>query len=178
MASHGWPVLRGTYLDDAGYWFGRTGWVGLLPIDDDWQAKWTRDVGEIATWWADQPFSLLVACGHGVDGVELPAQAGPKVLRALDASEVRPPAMLTPVGSLVLFVQTIPEPRPLLVYASLRSAESWVPVPPTGQSGAPGSARYRWMLGASPCELGWELPELASVDEVISAADRHPANSR
>lgn len=178
MVGYGWPVLRGTYLDDGGCWRGRAGLVDLRPIDDDWQTAWTRKASQVAAWWAEQPYSLLVACGHGVDGVELPVQAGPKVLRALDASDVHPPAMLTPVGTLVLFVQTAPEPRPFLVSASLRSAGSWAPLPPTGQSCGPRSARCRWVLGASPCELRWELPELARVHEVISAAVRNPANTR
>jgi bifunctional DNA primase/polymerase-like protein len=178
MVSYGWPVLRGTYLDDAGCWRGRAGLVDLRPIDDDWQTAWTRKATQVAAWWAEEPYSLLIACGNGVDGVELPVQAGPKVLRALDASDVRPPAMLTPVGSLVLFVRTAPEPRPFLVSASLRSAGSWVPMPPTGQSGAPRSAQYRWVLGASPCEVRWELPDLTSVYEIVSAAVRHPANTR
>ncbi|WP_425415400.1 bifunctional DNA primase/polymerase [Pseudonocardia acaciae] len=120
MVSYGWPVLRGTYLDDGGCWRGRAGLVDLRPIDDDWQTAWTRKASQVAAWWAEQPYSVLVACGHGVDGVELPVQAGPKVLCALDASDVHPPAMLTPVGTLVLFVQTAPGPRPFLASASLR----------------------------------------------------------
>lgn len=170
MVSYGWPVLRGTYLDQSGCWQGRPRCADLSPVDEDWQTAWTRKASQVAVWWAEHPYSLLIACGHGVDGVELPVQAGPTVLRALDASDVRAPAMLTPVGTLVLFVQTAPEPRPFLVSASLRSAGTWMPVPPTGQSGAQGRARYRWVLGASPCEVGWELPDLAGVDEVISAA--------
>ena len=32
-AEHGWPVLRGAYVDEAGCWRGRADSVGLRPVE-------------------------------------------------------------------------------------------------------------------------------------------------
>ncbi|MGH3977871.1 MAG: bifunctional DNA primase/polymerase [Pseudonocardiaceae bacterium] len=116
FAGHGWPVLRGTYLasTDTGQaqWRGRTGAVGLRPVDDDWPAGWTIRSAQVAKWWAAQPYSVLIATGRGVDCVELPELFRLRVLDSLAAAAIRPPAMLTTAGTLVLFVCTPTGPVP------------------------------------------------------------------
>jgi hypothetical protein len=171
LACYGWPVLRGTYFDGTG-WRGRSGAVDLSPVDENWQSAWTREATQAATWWSVEPFSLLVACGHGVDCLQMPVSMGPRVLSVLRAAGVWPPAMLGPVGTVVWFVATDPGPRPFLVSASLRSVGSWVAVPPTGYYPGAGRSRgYRWVAGAAPGDVrGWELSERGRVYEVISAA--------
>jgi len=173
FAGHGWPVLRGTYLAhiDGGpsRWCGRQDAVGLRPVDDDWAVACTLQADEVARWWSAAPYSVIVVCGRGADCIELPSRAWPGLLTALHAAGCRPPAMLTPVGTLVLFVRTYTGPRPVLVAASLRSVDSWVAVPPTTAGhDARGSSRYRWLPDCCPEEGGWWLPELAQVYEVIT----------
>ncbi len=175
LAGHGWPVLRGTYRDEIGHWHGRSDAVSLRPIDDYWSTAWTLRPVEVANWWNAEPYGVLVACGHGVDCVELPGRHGQRMLDPLHRVGLHPPAMLTPLGTLVLFVRTHTGPRPNLVSMSLRSAGSWVAVPPTGQdvSHGPDSAGgYRWVTDCSPGRVGWQLPELAPVCEVITATVR------
>lgn len=49
--------------------------------------------------WADKPYSMLVACGHGVDCVELPVtSASHRMLGPLREAGLCRPAMLTTVG--------------------------------------------------------------------------------
>lgn len=161
LAGHGWPVLRGTYGDRLS-WRGRPHAVGLLPVDDNWETAWTLSTAEAARWWADEPFSVLLACGHGVDCMELPGAAGHRVLSAVRDHGLRPPAMVTPVGTAVLFVRTPVGARPFLTSVSLRSGVSWVAVPPT--------SGYRWLPDSSPGSLDWTLPELAPAYEAVVAA--------
>lgn len=167
LVSYGWPVMRGTYFDGA-RWCGRPGTKGLSPVDDDWTTASTRSVSVVARWWASEPFSVLMACGDGVDCLEVPGEAGPRVLHALRAAGVRPPAMLTPVGTVVLFVRR--GPRRALVAASLRSSGSWVAVPPTGEESGAHAAISRWVIGAAPGDVQGELPELPAVREVLASA--------
>lgn len=171
LAAAGWPVLRGTYPDGRGGWRGCPGAVGLRPVDEDWHTAWTRDADQVARWWATEPFNVLVACGQGVDCLEVPVGVRPRVLRALRAANVGVPAMMTPMGTLVLVVRTHHGPRPVLPAASWRSAGSWVAVPPTRvYSCRTGGSVYRWVTGAAPSDIRGELPHLAAVYEVIHAA--------
>ncbi len=160
LAGHGWPVLRGTYPDGV-RWHGRDDAVGLRPVDDHWSVAWTLSRAEVARWWANEPFGVLVACGHGVDCIELPGSAGHRMLGPLREAGLHPPAMVTPVGTVVLFVRTHTGVRPVLTSVSLRSAGSWVAVPPT--------SGYRWLAGSTPAAVQWQLPELRPVYEVIAA---------
>jgi len=175
FAGHGWPVLRGTYPAAEGgpqRWCGRPDAVGLRPVDDDWAGASTLRAADAARWWSNAPYSVIVACGQGADCIELPSRVGHGLLNVLHEAGLQPPAMLTPVGTLVLFVRTHRGPRPLLAAASLRSTDSWVAVPPTSTAPSPRSAQYRWLPNSSPGELGWELPELLPVYEVIATALR------
>ena len=172
LAGHGWPVLRGTYRDGDGVWRGRADAVGLRPIDDDWSAGWTVRSAQVANWWNAEPYSVLVACGHGVDCIELPGPSGHRMVSRLAESGHRPPAMVTPVGTLVLFVRTPARPLPTLASVSLRSAGSWVAVPPTEQLAGPVEDGYRWVSGSAPGNAGWEVPELMAVYDVIASTAR------
>lgn len=167
FVTHGWPVLPGTY-SSGGRWRGSASRAGLQPVRENLAAAWTLDPAQAAEWWQDEPYSVLLACGYGVDCVEVPASVGPRALEALSRAAVFPSAMFSPVNTLVMFVRTPPRPRPLLVSASFRSAGWWVALPPTGQGGS--DRGYRWVPGCSPVELDWQLPELGEVYPVISAA--------
>ena len=72
LAGHGWPVLPATYAE-GGSWQGRAKAAGLLPVEPDWATSWTVRPAEVAHVWASEPFGVLVACGHGVGLIELPA---------------------------------------------------------------------------------------------------------
>lgn len=170
MSSYGWPILCGTYLDD-GQWRGRPDAVDLRPVDEDWQNAWTSSHHQVAEWWSAEPYSLLLACGNGVDCLLVPATTGPRVLSALRSAGVHPPAMLTPNHTLALLVLTDTPGRPhqVLVSASVRSAGTWIALPPTRIDGRLHAGAYRWVPGASPRDVRGQLPELSAVYEVIVA---------
>jgi hypothetical protein len=115
LAGHGWPVVRGTYCD-GGVWRGRPQGAGVRPVDEDWLTGWTVRVDQVAHWWSEQPYSVVVACG------------------------------------------------------------SWVAVPPTGHHHGT-SPGYQWVSNTAPNHLGWQLPELRPVCEVITATVRAGARN-
>jgi len=163
-------VLRGTYPVADGErraWAGRPGAVGLQPIDPELSTAWTIRTDQVATWWATEPYSVLIATGYNVDCVELPSPLGHRIFDPLSAAAVYPPAMLTPLSTVVLFVRASRGPRPALTALSLRSTDSWVAVPPTeqGNGTTASSPGYRWLI--PPESLDWKLPELADVNAVI-----------
>jgi hypothetical protein len=172
LVEHGWPVVRGTYFDGDN-WCGYPDAADLRPVEEDLFAAWTLNASRVTEWWAEQPYSVLVACGYGVDCLEMPAPAGPRALRALHIAGIHPPAMLTPVGTLMLFVRTDPGPGRMLVSASLRTVGSWVAVPPSEhQIGLVRACSYRWLRGGTPDDVGWQLPELAVAYAAITPAER------
>lgn len=163
-------MLRGTYAvadGEWGAWAGRPGAVGLQPIDPELSTAWTIRTDQVATWWATEPYSVLIATGYNVDCVELPSPLGHRIFDPLSAAAVYAPAMLTPLSTVVLFVRASRGPRPALTALSLRSTDSWVAVPPTeqGNGTTASSPGYRWLI--PPESLDWKLPELADVNAVI-----------
>lgn len=171
FAWHGWAVLPGTYRDGAGRWRGRLGAVGLQPVHEPWAVPGPPGLAPVARWWTEEPYSVLLACGYGVDCLELPGPAGRHLLAVLRAAGLRPPAWFTPAGRLVLCVRPHPRPRPFLAWASVYSAGSWVALPPTGQHHTTASAPdfgYRWAPESAPAQVGWVLPELAAVNRVVT----------
>lgn len=168
LVDHEWPVVRGTYFD-GDEWRGRPGSAGLRPVDDDWTASWTTDPGQVDRWWATEPYSPLLVCGEAVDCLQVPAGYGARMLAALAAANLYPPAMRTPTGQLTLFVRTDHRSYTALVSATLCTLGSWVGLPPTAQRGGLGIAGYHWVPGLSPDRLDWRLPDLPPVYEVIAA---------
>jgi len=170
-------VLRGTFRASE-RWCGRPDAVGLRPVDDDWSAAWTLRTVQAANWWNDQPYGALLVCGLGVDCIELPGSHSRRMLAPLREAGLRPPAMITPVGTMVLFARTYAGSRPCLVSVSLRSAGSWVAVPPTDQhSHGSRASGYRWLPDATPGALGWVLPELGPVCELITSTIQRAAGA-
>lgn len=181
FAQRGWPVLPGTYPGVGEHrWSGRAAAVGLRPVDDDWAALHTVRAAQVDRWWAAAPYSVLLACGHGVDCLELPSSpTAPLLPGLLRGAGVPAPAMLTPVGTVVLFVRTIPRPPGVVPSVSVRSLGSWVALPPTRTAGAPrGGDAYRWLRHGSPESLDWRLPDPAAVCEVIVAFGRRGHSRR
>lgn len=167
LADHGWPVVRGTY-SEAGAWRGSPDCQRLQPIDKDWQTAWTFDVDQVAKWWSREPYSVLVVCGQGVDCLEVAARYTARMLPALAQAALFAPAMLTPTGKLALFVQTDHRAAGL-ASANLRGLGAWVGIPPTSHHADMGARGYQWVPGLSPDRLGWRLPKLRPVYEVIAA---------
>jgi len=118
-------------------------------------------------WWTRRPYSVLLACGIGVNGIEVPATHGQRVLAQLSPPR-RGPVAVTPFGSWLFFVRSDDEPlRPELAantHAQLHASGAWLPMPPTARDGLP----YRWRV--SPSTVGWALPASAEVQRVLVAS--------
>lgn len=168
LAQHGWAVLPGTYqLATHGAWLGKPDAAGLEPVAALWQLATTTDPDAAMEWRTRRPYAVLLACGAGVDGVEVPAAHGQRALGQLSPAQ-RGPVAVTPFGSWLFFVRSGDEPlRPELAanaHAQLHASGAWLPIPPTARDGLP----YRWRV--PPHTVGWALPASAEVQRVLVAS--------
>ena len=120
--------------------------------------------------WADDPATILLITGHGIDVVELPLGTTPPEAifsRALLPGPVALWASARP--RLLLFATTtgggaIPDrlPQGLPQGALLHSTGSYVPLPPSRVR----TGDVVWMR--PPQSLDWQLPELSEVVDVLA----------
>lgn len=165
FASHGWPILPGTYeVGEHGSWLGKPRAVGLEPVADLWQLATTTSPETALDWWTRRPYSVLLACGAGVDAVEVPAAHGRRALMQVSQPD-RGPVAATPFGSWLFFVRSDGDPLHVELAANARaklhSRGAWLPLPPTGREGV----AYRWKV--SPAAVGWVLPASTDVQRVL-----------
>ncbi|MGB3443201.1 MAG: bifunctional DNA primase/polymerase [Actinophytocola sp.] len=162
-ASHGWPVLPGTYqLDGDTTWYGKPGAIGLEPAAAMWAMASTTDTAVALAWWTRRPYSVLVACGTAVDVIEVSADHGRRSWARLAERGDLGPIVGTPFGRWLVLVRPGGELRDeLAADARLRARGEWVPVPPTARAGA----AYRWIV--HPTECSWTLPDPQRVQESL-----------
>jgi hypothetical protein len=168
LATHGWPVLPGTYqLDADGEWLGKIGTIGLEPAADLWQLATTTDPNVAMDWWTRRPYSIFLACGTRVDAVEVSAEHGQLALGRFQRTE-RGPVVATPFGSWLFFVRHDDESmRPDLIarmHAQVHRRGKWLPLPPTAREGV----SYRWLV--APSSVGWTLPTSVGVQRALAAS--------
>ncbi|MCP2164635.1 bifunctional DNA primase/polymerase [Goodfellowiella coeruleoviolacea] len=168
----GWPVLPGTYPAGS-QWAGRSGAEqdGPVPVHADWQDRLNAKPEEIATWWTGQPYSLLVATGLVVDAIEVSADLGRLVARALRENGTPVPMAATPAGRW-LFLTSAGQPlRPELSGhhdVRLHAKGSWIPLPPTPfQHGI-----VHWRVKPQVC--GRHLPSSLLVQDAVLQAVGDP----
>lgn len=173
FAEHGWPVVPGTYqLAEWSAWLGKPKAGGLEPVEDLWVTE-SITAPEIAeNWWTRRPYSVLLACGKGVDALEVPASHGERALQRLRADGQLGPIAVTPFGTWLLFVRSGEPLRTALALnpqTQLHSYCCWVPLPPTTRGQLP----YRWRM--SPTAVAWSLPPAGTVQHALIDAMRHTA---
>lgn len=168
LASHGWPVLPGTY--PAGeQWTGRPGseHVGPVPVQEDWQDHLGIQPEQAAAWWTGQPYSLLVATGLVLDAIEVDGEVGRLAAGVLRTFGMPVPIIATPDGRWLFLTAAGQELCGELVEAgqvALHGAGSWVPLPPSPyQHGV-----VHWRVKPEVC--GWRLPDSGPVQEAIVGA--------
>lgn len=106
-ASHGWPVLPGTYqLDGHTEWYGKHGAMGLEPAADMWAMTATADAAVALEWWTRRPYSVLLACGAAVDALEIDADHGRRSRAPLAERGHLGPIIATPFGRWLLLVRS------------------------------------------------------------------------
>ncbi|MBA8826438.1 hypothetical protein FHX42_003814 [Saccharopolyspora lacisalsi] len=159
-ARRSWPVLPGTYqLDERDGWWGRPGAAGLRPVappiaPDRALDRWTR-----------RPCSVLLACGHSVDAVEVTAEHGGRALERLFGDRLGPVAA-SPSGCWFFFVSSngLPMRTELFERAQVQhhARGCWLPLPPSSRDGLV----YSWRV--SPSSADWSLPSSAEVQQVLA----------
>lgn len=170
LAARGWPIMPGTYPIGNGEWTG--GSNGPVPARSDWQQQPRIGVQEAASFWGDQPYSVLVATGDSVEALETGSELGRRTARALRSIGVPVPIVATPDARWYFLVAGGNDAAvcPDLVAAGAvrrHTSGSWLPVPPsTFHHGV-----VHWRVKPDVC--GWQLPS----PELVGAALRLGADT-
>jgi|1185.fasta_scaffold67242_2 hypothetical protein len=120
--------------------------------------------------WADDPATILLITGHGIDVVELPLGTTPPEAIFSRATLPGPVALWASARPRLLLLasttggSTVPDrlPEGLPEGALLHSTGSYVPLPPSRVR----TGDVVWMR--PPQVLGWKLPELGEVVDVLA----------
>lgn len=168
LASHGWPVVPGTFPNDL-EWEGRqnTPQDGPVPIDDDWATLATDDMDRVGAMWAGHHYTILLATGRGVDVLEVPAELGRRAATELRAIGLPVPIAATPAGRWLFPVRSgevlharLAGDHDVVVHAQ----GSWVPLPPSPF--LHGVVHWR----VTPHVTGWALPRSCDVQHALGLA--------
>lgn len=175
LAFRGWPVLPGTYPAGA-QWAGRQDFeaTGPVPVHDDWQARIGTRSEQVATWWAGQPYSLLLATGAGYDAIEVDVELGRRAAGVLRSVGVPVPIIATP-DSRWLFLTTSDRALDTELAASgvvLRGAGEWITLPPSPAS----HGVVHWRVKPEVC--GWQIPASRVVQDALLDALGLPTYDR
>ena len=100
-AERGWPVMPGAFLIDDRYVCGPLcPTVACHPAVSQWERSASVDPSDVERWWADAPYSVLLATGHTFDVIEVPARIG---VPAVAAARIGPVAV-APTGRWMFLV--------------------------------------------------------------------------
>jgi hypothetical protein len=163
----GWPIAPGAWWDPRVEQY-RCRRVGCLTSGTIHAADGMTPRTDPSAWSQD-PSTILLITGHGIDVVELPLGSTPPEAifsRALIPGPVALWASVRP--RLLLFAGTTSGPVPdrlpdgLPEGALLHSGGSYVPLPPSRVR----TGDVVWMR--PPQSLGWELPQLGEVVDLLA----------
>ncbi|UVS76608.1 bifunctional DNA primase/polymerase [Actinokineospora sp. UTMC 2448] len=175
LAFQGWSVLPGTYPTAQG-WAGRDGVEadGPVPVYADWRQRVGTDAAQVATWWAGQPYSLLLATGAGVDAIEVDGDLGRRAARVLRTFGLPVPIVATPESRWFFLTRSGGRlHRDLGEHdVTLRADGEWVSLPPSpGRHGV-----VHWRVKPDVCN--WVLPDSRIVQDALLEALDAPVDSR
>ncbi|WP_424183945.1 bifunctional DNA primase/polymerase [Actinokineospora sp. G85] len=169
LAFRGWAVLPGTYPAGA-QWAGRRDFeaTGPVPVHDDWQQRIGTRPDQVATWWAGQPYSVLLATGAGFDAIEVDAETGRRAAMALRSVGMPVPIIATPDSRWqFLALSSDRKLDPALTERSdvvLRGNGEWITLPPSpSQHGV-----VHWRVKPEVC--GWRFPSSRVVQDALLEA--------
>lgn len=125
-------MIPGTYLNTDQRWCGREGATELCPSEDNWADRPVTDRVEADDLWSQHPYGLLLACGRGVNALEVPEELSdllddPRVPRT-------PPGGGDTSAVAGLFTATATDPLPSQLETAgvrLHGKGSWMALPPT-----------------------------------------------
>jgi Bifunctional DNA primase/polymerase, N-terminal len=158
VVDHGWPVVPGSWWQDGG-WHGAAGPdSGPIsgPAIPQGVSAASSDPAQVARWWSQAPYAVLLATGGALDVIEMPAWMGHRVARALRSIGVVAPLAAMPTGRWWFPVTTggpALSERAGQAGVTLHGAGSWVIAPPSECT----DGLVHWRVHPSVC--GWRLPE-------------------
>lgn len=167
FASRGWPVLPGTHPTTEG-WAGRdeAESAGPVPVHPHWERHLDTDPDQVATWWVERPYSLLLATGEFAEAIEVDADLGRRAAAELRALRAPVPIAATPAGRWYFLTrsgQTLDADLAALPEVSLHSTGSWVPLPPSTFP----QGLVHWRVKPQVCD--WRLPDPHLVQDALRA---------
>lgn len=172
----GWTVQPGTFwAGNPRAWRGKREVRRLQPLADDWQNARVSEPETALGIWTRAPYSILLACGEVLDGVEVSALHGQRARLELNESGALGPIVDTPFGTWLFLVRSGHALRPELAAncgVHLFSTGSWLALPPTIQAGVP----YRWSV--PPAAAGWRIPDSREIQEVLVRTAKRPSTGR
>jgi len=157
-ASHGWPVVPGTFAGatEGSHACRRVACLvrGAHPAVPDWPTACTVEPGRIAQWWARDRYLIVLPTGIAFDALEVPADLGAAVRQELVRAHGGPtaPIALAPNGRWQVLVSPGARLRAELADRAgvmLHGLGSWVAGPP---SPLPTGA-MRWLV--PPQAVNW-----------------------
>jgi hypothetical protein len=175
----GWPIAPGAWWDARAEQY-RCRRVGCLTTGTIHAADGMTPRRN-ASAWSEDPATILLVTGHGIDVVELPLGATPPEAIFSRALIPGPVALWTSVRPRLLLVASttsggaVPETLPpgLPEGALLHGVRSYVPLPPSRVR----TGDVVWMR--PPQALEWRLPELGELLDLLTRRlaphGRHPA---
>lgn len=170
-ADRGWRVVPGAFLAEDRYVCGPLcPTVACHPALDHWERAASSDPSDVDAWWANAPFSVLLATGHAFDVIDVPARFGAAAARSTRLG----PVAVSPTGRWMFLVGPGGSLRPELadrLDVVMHGKGSWIPAPPTRTP----VGRVRWEI--HPVVTAWQLPNPYAVQKVLVAHLR-PAGSR
>ena len=172
----GWTVQPGTFwAGNPRAWRGKREARRLQPLADDWPNVRVREPETAFGIWTRAPYSILLACGEVLDGMEVSALHGERARLELNESGAHGPIVDTPFGTSLFLVRPGHALRPELAAncgVRLFSTGSWLALPPTIHADVP----YRWRV--PPAAVGWRIPDAQEVQEVLVRAAKRPSAGR
>jgi Bifunctional DNA primase/polymerase, N-terminal len=167
-ANREWRVVPGAFLIGDRYVCGPLcPTVSCHPAVDQWENLASSDLSDVDGWWADVPYSVLLATGHLFDVIETPSRMGiPAIWKGMVG-----PVAVTPAGRWMFFVEPGDGLRPEFAAhldVVMHGHGSWVPAPPTRTP----LGRIRWAV--APTDTGWRLPDPYAVQDALLTAPGGP----
>jgi hypothetical protein len=165
LAWRRWPVLPGTYPAGS-QWAGREGITGTgpVPVHEDWQERIGTPADEVVSWWAGQPYSLLLATGVLFDAIEVDSSLGTAAARELRSIGMPVPIIATPTGRWLFLTRRadgFADGTAANGTVTLHGTGSWIPLPPTQfEHGV-----VHWRVHPEVC--GWQIPAAHIVQDAL-----------
>ncbi|MGH3833935.1 MAG: bifunctional DNA primase/polymerase [Pseudonocardiaceae bacterium] len=150
----GWPVARGVDGIDT------EGFTEVRPLVQNGGVALVRDPDQAWRIWEQRPYGVLLACGRGVDALDVPFRVMELLPALASAGLAVPVATALAPSRWVLVVATgSGTVRDDLAAASvgLRGIGQWVALPPTTLAGQP--------------PLRWTTPPAEDPDTALPSAD-------